>query len=90
MPKLSLHDILNMPVYTRMGQYLGRVVDAVIDTDEQRIVQIAVRQKGLTGLVKNNLLIHREQMVSIQEDKIVVEDSVAKISEATEGVPAAG
>jgi sporulation protein YlmC with PRC-barrel domain len=84
MPKLSVQDVLHMPVYTSMGQYLGKVVDVLLDTDDQRIIEIQVRTKGIAGLVQDKLIIHRSQIVSMKEDKITVEDAAAKQPEALE------
>ncbi|MBI4239387.1 hypothetical protein HY620_00145 [Candidatus Uhrbacteria bacterium] len=72
--RISKKVLFSLRVVTQSGIYLGRIVDCVIDCDMQSILQYRVRQL----LSRNELLIHRDQVVSITERQMIVEDAVAR------------
>lgn len=91
----SSSDIANLPVYTVSGQHLGRVssFDVDIESGTMVITHFYVR----TGLIKElwheQLIIHKSQVVSIDRDKMVVEDGVLRepatdLKDATFAAPA--
>lgn len=76
---LDVKQLLKLPVYTKSGTRLGKVVGFAFDGDAQMIVQWSVRPKGMAAqLVGSDLLIRREQVISITEERMVVEDGVQK------------
>lgn len=71
--------LFDLPVYTKGGQLLGEVDDIEIETDGQLVVNYQVGSKSmLKNLLGNKLIINREQIVSISEEKIVVDDNLAE------------
>lgn len=88
MSQLSLESILHLPVTTQSGTYVGRVVDILLDHDQLRIEQFVVRKQRLAVLSKE-LLIHRNQVISINEEKMIVDDASAKESAEAEPVATA-
>jgi sporulation protein YlmC with PRC-barrel domain len=91
---LKKNDLLNLPVYTQSGQHLGRICDFEFDPVAQAVVKYYVRSTGLIKeLLHKELLINREQVVSISPEKMVVDDGVipageAKKAPSSEAVPA--
>ena len=79
---LSLHNILNLPVETQSNQRLGRVAGAIVDVETQSLHQYRVAPGGISHLFsKEELLIDRDQVISITKEKMVVEDSVGRAIE---------
>ena len=81
---LSNKQILNLPVYTKSGDFLGRVIGFELEVDLHRIVRYYV---GSSSFVKNLLknkpefLISDNQVINITEEKMTVEDSTIKVLE---------
>lgn len=77
---ISSSDILNLPVFTVSGQHLGRV--SSFDVEAENDLMVVVRYYVRTGLIKGlwheQLIIHKSQIVSIDNEKMVVEDSVLR------------
>lgn len=69
----------NLPVFTRSGIKLGQIADIEIDLDSQSIIRYVVR-RGMVS--RQTLMIHRSQVICITGEKMVVEDSVAKVDES--------
>lgn len=88
---LQLSELKNLPVYTKSGKHLGRVVEVEIDPASQLIVRYHVSQwPKLTSLWQGRLLVAREQVVSITKAAMIVEDSLARAKVVPEATPAVG
>ncbi len=82
MAMMSDEQLFKLPVYTKSGLHLGRLVGFEIEIESQMITHYQVRPKGLSArLFKTPLLVAREQVVSITEEKMIVEDNVEKAIE---------
>ena len=80
---LKRRDLIDLPVYTRSNQHLGKVVDFELDSVTHTISQYHVRSTDLiSGLLTKELLINQSQVVSLNNQKMVVEDNVAQDKEA--------
>ncbi len=80
--RLSFKQLKHLSVETRSGTFLGHVHELTIDATGQMILQYTVR----TSLIdRHEYLIHREQVISVSEKKMIVDDGVKK---ATEQPPA--
>ncbi|MAG29058.1 hypothetical protein CL632_02845 [bacterium] len=72
---INFDDILDLLVQTQSGTQLGKVDGAIIDIDSQSIHQYSVKPAGITHFFdKQELLISRDQVISISKDKMVVQD----------------
>ncbi len=73
--RLSDDQLRGLPVETRTGEYVGRVVGFVMDTQGGVVVQYRVRPSGLLALLSasRELLVHQSQVVSIDANRMVVE-----------------
>jgi len=81
-----MHDertLLKLRVYTKSGTHLGRLTGFEYDNGSQMIMRYKVRPKGLTArILKTPLLISREQVIRVEDERMVVEDNVEREMEA--------
>ena len=68
-------DVLHVPVYTQLGTYLGRVSSFDVDVVTHQITSYHVRTGLIKGLWYQELLIAPRQVISLTEEKMVVEDT---------------
>lgn len=70
---------LKLPVRTESGQHLGIVVGVTIDPATQGVLSYHVKPSRLIpDLVRSPLIIGRQQVISIDAEKMVVADSVVR------------
>ena len=76
---LDEKKLLKLPVETKGGTKLGRIMGFDFDCENQLVLRWRVRPHGLTSRVLTHpLLVSREQVLSITEEKMTVEDNVEK------------
>lgn len=79
MAVLDDKTLLKLPVYTKSGARLGKVVGFDFDVETHGILRYRVQPKGLAASVlKHPMLISREQVLSIDAEKMTVDDNVEK------------
>ncbi|MFH1171124.1 MAG: PRC-barrel domain-containing protein [bacterium] len=72
---IDAKHLLNLPVETTTGRQIGRVRGFRLDTHTHTILQYEVRRSGiLKELLSADLLIHQQQVISITNEKMVVDD----------------
>jgi sporulation protein YlmC with PRC-barrel domain len=71
MPQSSAQKILGLPVVTESGTTLGKVRDVNLDLDTHMVNHYIVAKR----LQKTPLLITPKQVVSISDERMVVEDT---------------
>jgi sporulation protein YlmC with PRC-barrel domain len=64
--------LLNMPVVDERRNKLGKVIDFTLETGSFVIQQLTVRRPFLKSFNDTELLIHRSQIIEINDDAIVV------------------
>jgi sporulation protein YlmC with PRC-barrel domain len=69
-------EIINLPVYTTTGRYLGRVVGVEVDPNNFKIAvyQVATKIKVMR-LWRRRLIIAAEQVVSLTKKALIVEET---------------
>ncbi|MBU2575644.1 PRC-barrel domain-containing protein [Patescibacteria group bacterium] len=72
---INFENLKDLPVETQSGQQIGRLESIIIDIDSQSIYQYVVKPSGIKNIFEKELLISREQIISINKDKIIVDDS---------------
>lgn len=92
-------DIRGIPVITKKGDKVGKLTAISIDPDNHVIAHYVVsRSRSLSSMLPGELLIHPRQVISLDDQMMVVHDSaiaveaVAKkvrVSEAAGVTPAA-
>lgn len=79
--KLTQDQLNNLPVYTQNGQFLGRVCGFEFNTETHTIRKYYIAQssfiKDLLNL-NDKLEIASAQVLSISEEKMIVEDNITK------------
>lgn len=60
---------------------LGKVIDYSIDTNSFIIQQLRVKQKILKSITNTELLIHRSQIVEINNSSIIVKSTLKKVEQ---------
>ena len=76
--KISSSDLINLPVFTESGSYLGRVASLDVDLDSYLIKHFYVKTGLIQGLWHEQLMIAPSQVASISKEKMIVEDGVKK------------
>jgi sporulation protein YlmC with PRC-barrel domain len=74
--------IIGNKVFTFSGRYLGRVTDYKVDLRLFMISQIHVKMMVFGYFGKQHIIAYK-QIISIEKDKIVVDDAFAKVRKAT-------
>jgi len=69
--KIDWQKIKNLEVETKSGITLGKVKNIIFQTEGQTISQYEVG-----NLLSKKYLINREQVISIDDQKIIVDDNV--------------
>jgi sporulation protein YlmC with PRC-barrel domain len=78
MELLSDKEIKNLPVESKSGTKIGRVVGFEVELDSQAVLNYLVKPKQMVkGIFEGNLLINREQVIEISKYKMIVDESVS-------------
>jgi sporulation protein YlmC with PRC-barrel domain len=85
--QLSHRQLLHLPVETKSGARLGVVASFEIDSEQQVVTRYTVRTAPLPKFLADELIIAPSQVVSITNEKMVVEDGVMPVA-ATDATPA--
>lgn len=82
----QLHELdfklIGMPVVDEHKKKLGKVDDYTVETGSFVIEQLNLRHGILRGITDTGLLIHRSQIVEINDNAIIVKSTAKKISVA--------
>lgn len=70
---INWNQLKKIPVYTQSGTNLGRVAGFEVDVDSHTIRAYFVRK-----ILRPELSIHREQVISITSQRMTVEDGVVR------------
>jgi len=81
---LRRKDIIGLPVFTQSGQALGKVTDLEIDSETQKILRYHARcEKIIKEIIAKELIISAEQVISIDREKMIVDDNITKEKKQT-------
>ena len=91
---LGLHDVIKVeelygmgnwligkPVINTDKQKLGKIEDYSVDTGSFMIQQLNVKRGILRGITETSLLVHRTQIVEINDDAIIIKSTKKKLHE---------
>ncbi|USN53450.1 MAG: PRC-barrel domain-containing protein [Candidatus Nomurabacteria bacterium] len=85
---LRKHSLFHLPVETKSGQALGHIDDIELDPMTQQVLRYYVKSGHLVAaLLQKELIVAAEQVLSITEEKMVVDDLV--LPQADEGIASA-
>ena len=77
--KIFSHQLNNLPVETKSGQALGKISYYEMDTDTHRVLKYYVKSHKLVRLLSKELTIDPEQVISITQEKMIVQDNLPAI-----------
>jgi sporulation protein YlmC with PRC-barrel domain len=75
---IALEKLLHLPVETAAGERLGTVVSLDLDVEEHAVMYYVVKPALVPRLLATELIISPRQVISISQEKMVVEDAVIK------------
>lgn len=76
--RIANNDLINLPVYSRSGEHLGKIASFELDLDTGKIENFHVKTGLIEGLWHEQLVVHHSQVVEITEEKMIVEDTATK------------
>ena len=78
---LKTKQLLDLPVYTKSGVHLGKIVEIRIDMTRHQVQHYVVRRADLLQslLDKSELLIAPSQVISVTKKKMVVDDTTTPV-----------
>lgn len=80
--RLNKEQLIGLKVETKGGQELGYLADFVIDTGTHKIIQYLVKPNNLVKKITGELMIiHFEQVISLEKDKMIVEDNTVYLKD---------
>ncbi len=85
---ISSSDLINLPVFTKGGEHLGRVASLDVDIDTHEVRHYYIKTGLIKGLWHEQIMIAPSQVVSITAEKMIVEDLVG--SEMVRQMPPIG
>jgi len=76
---INKSKLIGLSVFTQMGEPLGKVGGFEIDTDTHKIERYHIKSRDLIKeLFGHELIVSASQVISISEEKMIVEDGVIK------------
>ncbi|GEM_PF-1345958 len=79
---LNSNQIIGLPVYTQTGFFLGKVVKVELASDSQVVQKYIIQSVNpLKNLISGRLVVDASQVISVTAEKIIVEDSIKKVSD---------
>ena len=76
-------QLRNVPVFTEGGIEVGRLAGFTLDSISHEIIQYVIKKARMLHMIPaKELLVHRHQVVSLSEEKMVIKD--AAITEQVE------
>jgi len=76
---ISNEKLAGLKVETRGGKKLGVIDNFDIQTEGQTVSKYYVKAKGIKGLVEDRLIIDREQVISIDGSRMIVDDNIIAV-----------
>lgn len=76
-------SLIGKPVFDKKRHKLGKVIGYTIDTTGFLIQQLSIRRPLLKSLDDTELLVHRSQIIEVNDHEIIVNSEAEVISEPT-------
>ena len=78
-----------LPVFTRGGEYRGRIIHWSIDDQTQVVVEYYIRSFPYIFSIGHEEIVPRSMVVSISNERMVIEDTRLRIAEVAPIAPLA-
>lgn len=82
--RLTLTQLKKLSVQTKSGAFLGKVKNIIFETEGQTVLQYEIGE-----VFGKKYLVSREQVISIDDEKIIVEDGIINVG-ASRDLPVIG
>ncbi len=80
--------IINNNVFTQLGEKIGKVSDFEIDLMINRLSKLYVSGGNIIkNLIRGELIINKDQIISIEKEKIIVENIIARKKQKNKILP---
>jgi len=81
--KILYSKLINLPVETENGDFLGKVADLEINIETYNVLKFYIKGSGVIRRLFGTaeLIIDPSQIVSITAEKIIVKDETRKVEE---------
>lgn len=76
---LTSRQLINLPVFTESGTKIGKILYLELNEKEHLVEKYAIKTSSFIQLIPVILLISPQQVVDINLEQVVVEDSIVKI-----------
>ena len=76
--------LTGLKVETKKGTKLGKIIDYIVDTETFSVIQLVVKRPAMKALIDPELIIPRNQIVEVNDYKIIVKDEEEKIRKRAE------
>jgi len=76
----AAQELIGLPTQTVSGEYLGRVCQIELAADGLEVEYFHIRPVWLKRLWCRRFIVSKDQVVKITSEKIVVDDTLTKIS----------
>lgn len=82
---MKAKELINLPVETKSGHKIGRLADFEVDDINQKITTYFVKSHNpIKGLFKDELIISNSQVISLDKEKMIVDDNAISQEVLTE------
>jgi sporulation protein YlmC with PRC-barrel domain len=86
---LTKEKIIGLSVYTYSGKFLGKIIDLESAPQSEIVIKYIIEPDSLIKtILGTRLIISPEQIISLTEEKMVVEDNCQKIKDQAMTLPA--
>ncbi len=79
--KILQSKLLHLPVHTRSGQTVGRVVDWSMDAQTHMVLDYTVRPFPYIPLVSVDRTIPRASVIDVTSDAMIVDDGLIPVAD---------
>lgn len=75
---INKKQLKKISVETQSGQYLGQISDWEMETTNCNIEKFSVKSGPLASVFSAQLIISKDQIIDLTDEKMIVEDAVIK------------
>lgn len=78
----AIKQLKNLPVYTKGEEFLGKIKDIEINNSDHRVNKYIIKSANVVKRVSGEeIIISPNQVISLDKQKMIVEDSLEKETE---------
>lgn len=75
----TFKQLKNLPVYTKSNDFIGKIKDVEINCDSHTVSRYVIKSSDVVKRIAGEeIIISPSQVISLDEQKMVVEDNVGR------------